>query len=308
MSTVGALAEADKWLAQIASLNVYRAKHGVAPHKPLLLLVLLDLAEKQELQGDILGLTLELSFSFDSFWRVVAHRRTQPPDVRFPFHHLGADGFWTAFTESGERSKHRQLTNYVVLNPGFRNHASDATFRNKARKILIAKYFEPVERNALYHLLGMRIPDDELAHDNGFEVPKDAVKAGREARFRLDVVPAYGYACALTGYRVTTIGMGTIVDAAHVHPFSDSRNNSPRNGIALCKNAHWLFDNGLWSITDDYQIITASGQFDETSPDQKSLSDYEGQQLRLPNKRALWPDPKHLAWHRKHRFHGSIRT
>ena len=36
---------ADNWLAKLAHLNVYRAKHGAAPHKPLLLLVILELAE-----------------------------------------------------------------------------------------------------------------------------------------------------------------------------------------------------------------------------------------------------------------------
>lgn len=36
----------DPWLATLAKLNVYRARGGLAPHKPLLLLVVLDLAEE----------------------------------------------------------------------------------------------------------------------------------------------------------------------------------------------------------------------------------------------------------------------
>ena len=36
---------------------------------------------------------------------------------------------------------------------------------------------------------------------------------GREARFRLNIVAAYNYTCALTGYRLTTITAGSIVDA-----------------------------------------------------------------------------------------------
>ena len=76
-------------------------------------------------------------------------------------------------------------------------------------------------------------------------------------------VAAYNYTCALTRYRLTTIAGGSIVDAAHIHQFSDSRNNDPRNGLALCKNAHWLFDNGLWTLTDDYKVIVAEGRFAE---------------------------------------------
>ena len=94
-------------------------------------------------------------------------------------------------------------------------------------------------------------PDDLVKADARlFAVARER---GREARFRLTVVPAYNYTCALTGYRLTTVGSGSIVDAAHIHQFSDSRNNHPQNGIALCENAHWLFDQGLWSLTDDYR-------------------------------------------------------
>jgi putative restriction endonuclease len=223
-----------------------------------------------------------------------------------PFHHLTGDGVWTAFTAAGLKSPHRSVTTYVQLNPEFAACTNDATFRDQARRILVATYFEPAERNALYHLLGVAVPtDDEIARDANFERPDDARLAGREGRFRLDVVPTYNYTCALTGYRVTTIGQGTIVDAAHIHEFSDSRNNDPKNGMALCKNAHWLFDVGLWSVGDDYRIIVAKDAFSEDSPDQRPLADYSGNTLRLPKDPSLWPDPRHLAWHRKHRFLGA---
>lgn len=296
---------AEHLLARVSNLNLYQAKHGKAPHKPLLLLVVLELAERSELPTDALHLTPELAFRFNSFWHVVAHRRTQPPDVRMPFHHLGNEGFWTPFTETGEPSKHRSMTQYVELDSDFVIAACNPAFRDQARKLLIAKYFEPAERNALYHLLGMRVPKaDEIARDATFESPQDAEKAGRDGRFRVDVVSAYNYTCALTGYRVATVESGGIVDAAHIHQFADSRNNDPRNGLALCKNAHWLFDVGLWSIDDDYHVIVATGHFSEDSPDQKPLREYHGQRLRLPKDERIWPDARHLQWHRRRQFVG----
>src|SRR5260370_1986921 len=105
------------------------------------------------------------------------------------------------------------------------------------------------------------------------------------------IVAAYNYTCALTGYRLTTVNAGSIVDAAHIHQFADSRNNDPRNGVALCKNAHWLFDNGLWTIAGDYSVIVAVGRFSEDSPDHKSLRDYHGQKVCLPSDNRLWPKP-----------------
>src|SRR5262249_16268635 len=145
-------------------------------------------------------------------------------------------------------------------------------WREKARRLLIAKYFEPQERIALYELVGLPVPSEEqIARDASFAVPGEAQEKGREARFRLRVVAAYGYTCALTRYRIVTTAAGSIVDAAHIHQFSDSRNNDPRNGLALCKNAHWLFDIGLWTLADDYTVLVAADKFSEDSPDQKAL-------------------------------------
>jgi hypothetical protein len=100
-----------------------------------------------------------------------------------------------------------------------------------------------------------------------------------------------------------TITAGSIVDAAHILEFRDSRNNDPRNGIALSKNAHWTFDQGLWTVADDYRIIVAVGHFAEARPNQDNLlASYHGRRLHLPEDKTLWPDPTHLAWHRKRRF------
>src|SRR5262245_32123737 len=90
----------DDWLRVFARLNVYRATVGKAPHKPLLLLVALDLAEVGELAGCDLELTPEIAFRFFTYWTIVAHRRTQRPDVRLPFFHLASDGCWEALDRS----------------------------------------------------------------------------------------------------------------------------------------------------------------------------------------------------------------
>src|SRR5580704_8911664 len=140
-----------------------------------------------------------------------------------------------------------------------------------------------------------KVPTDEqIAKDAGCKSPEEAQQQGREGRFRIRVVDAYGYTCALTRYRFTTLTGKSIVDAAYIHQFADSRNNDPRNGVALCKNAHWLFDNGLWTLTDDYKVIVAEGEFAEAGSGQDLLAGYHGKKLLLPNDLALWPNPIHL--------------
>jgi putative restriction endonuclease len=93
-----------------------------------------------------------------------------------------------------------------------------------------------------------------------------------------------------------------IVDAAHIHEFRDSRNNDPRNGLALSKNAHWQFDRGLWSITDDYRVIVNREKFIEEGVPGQKLADFDGHRLFLPGDPKYWPEPTHLAWHRERKF------
>jgi len=294
----------ERWLGKLTDLHVARDN---APHKPLLLLVFLEMVEKGEFVGGSLRLTPELAYQFDTFFDVARHRRSARPDVRMPFHHLSTQKFWSARMANGELSKHRSTTDFVIPDPEFVEACRDREFRRKARYILIAAHFEPAERNALYHLVEIQIPDgDEVTRDAFFETSHDAENAARSARFRLDIVSAYNYTCALTGYRVTTISSGAIVDAAHIHQFADLRNNDPNNGISLCKNAHWMFDVGLWAIDDHYCVLVAKEAFSESSPNQKPLSEMCGQRLLLPGDAAIWPSKVHLAWHRTHKFKGSM--
>jgi putative restriction endonuclease len=300
------MATSEAWLGKLAKLKVDKARGDPAPHKPLLLLVVLELAEQGLLPKDVLPLTPELAFRFCTYWSIVASRRTQKPDVRYPFYHLRSDGIWSPLGQDGRPTTERFLARYAALPSDFLAFVQDPVSRDKARQVLIANYFHPQERLSLYALLGMPIPtDDEIARASTYEGPDDAQKQGREARFRLNIVAAYNYTCALTRYRLTTITGATIVDAAHIHQFADSRNNDPRNGLALTKNAHWLFDNGLWTLSDDYRVIVAVGAFAEAGPEQHLLARSDGQKIQLPSDRSLWPSLLHLAWHRERRFKGA---
>jgi len=294
-----------QWLARLAALKVDRARGDAAPHKPLLLLVVIELAEQGCLPQKLLPLTPELAFRFFTYWSVVAHRRTQKPDIRYPFYHLKGDGCWTPLGEDGKPAHDRRLARSAELNADFEACLNDAAFRNEARRLLICTYFPREEWPGLCSLLDLALPSEgEAASAEVHRLAGQAELTGREARFRLTVVSLYSYTCALTGYRLLTISAGTIIDAAHIHQFADSRSNDIRNGIALCKNAHWLFDNGLWTIADDYTVKVAAGVFSEDSPDQKPLSHYEGRRIRLPSNPALYPDQDYLEWHRKKKFVG----
>ena len=274
-------------------------------HKPLLLLVIMELSQSETLFEPILKLSPDLAFRFSVYWSIVAHRRSQPPNVRLPFHHLSTDTLWVALAADGSQSKHRDTTVSVKLTDEFFAALQSADFRQAAGYTLISNDFEHVERVALYEMAGLEPPVDSSNLDKlAIQADKEARAEGRTARFRVDVVAAYFHTCALTGYRITTITGHSIVDAAHIHQFARSRNDDPQNGIALCKNAHWLFDLGLWSIDDDYRVIVAEEAFDEGCPTQESMKLMAGRQLILPRDENLWPIAKNLAWHRTKCFVG----
>lgn len=296
----------DEWLQRVVRLRVDRSTSDPAPHKPLLLLVVLDLAEEGVLPRDALPLTPELAFRFATYWSIVAERRTQRPVVRYPFHHLQSDGFWVAHDSSGAESRHRKDTCVVHLVDEFVKCAHDAAWRDSARRLLISTYFRAGERAALYGMLDMPVPtDDEITRDLDLATIEQDKGKGRSARFRLQVVSAYQYTCALTGHRLMTIDAASLVEAAHIHRFSDSSNNDSRNGLALTRNAHWAFDEGLWTLSDDYHVLVAANHFDEDDPRGSGLRHYHGQPIRLPSKRELWPDPDSIQWHRSHVYCGS---
>jgi hypothetical protein len=103
--------------------------------------------------------------------------------------------------------------------------------------------------------------------------------------------------------------MESIVDAAHIHEFRDSRNNDPRNGMALSKNAHWQFDRGLWSLNNDYRVVVNKVGFAEDGMESYCLMDFVGRKIFLPSDSTYWPDYSYLDRHRKrHGFPNPINT
>jgi putative restriction endonuclease len=292
------------WLNQLATLRIDRASGNPAPHKPLLLLVIMEMAEKEEITKREVTLSPDLAFRFSVYSSVVAKRRKQSPEVRLPFHHLGSSGIWQPLTADGVPSPDKKLTTLVKFDPSFFDCLSDNKFRDRARRILIETepYFLPEEKAALYSMLNIKPSVPETRENE--ELYRANIQRGRDARFRIEVVLlAYKHTCALTGYRLTTLEMESIVDAAHIHAFSDSRSNDPRNGLALTKNAHWQFDHGLWSLNNDYRVLLNREKFIEDGVPGQRLADFEGRRIFLPSDPKYWPEYTYLDWHRnRHGF------
>ena len=158
---VKAMRSQGEWLRKLTLLNpAINSKLGLgnkrfAPHKPLLLLCVLELAEQGGLDGDHLRISPDLILRFQSFWKVVINRWTTKPDLRLPFHHLSTQGFWKPLTNELRLSRHRSLTDVVAIEPSFLTAIGDPAFRKSARAVLISCYFPPLEQVALCTLTGI---------------------------------------------------------------------------------------------------------------------------------------------------------
>ncbi|HSB80547.1 MAG TPA: HNH endonuclease [Candidatus Methylomirabilis sp.] len=293
----------DRWLSVLSNLH-YDPASGVAPHKPLLILVVCDLVEEGRLTGAILHRNGDLAFRFSSYWRIVAERRRTKPEVRLPFFHLRTEGVWKPLEADGRTSEDRNRAVLAQMDVSFLICLSDPDFRALARRTLIAKYFEPQERAELYSLVGLEVPPEDIVAADATRFPRSKEsEAKRDAKFSVRVLPAYDYTCALTRYRMIAIDGTTPLDAAHIRQFKKGGSNHPTNGLALSKSAHWLFDHGFWSITRDLRVIVAGHRFEEAGEDAYLLKKLAGRELLRPANPHFLPDPTCLDWHRRyHKF------
>jgi putative restriction endonuclease len=122
----------------------------------------------------------------------------------------------------------------------------------------------------------------------------------RDAAFQKVVRQAYDSTCAFTGIRLMNGGGHCEIEAAHIRPVEKAGPDSPRNGMALSRTVHWMFDRGVISMEDDGRILMAKKLIPE--PMLRALNP-EGL-ARLPSNRLLRPHPQFLRFHRETVFKG----
>lgn len=71
--------------------------------------------------------------------------------------------------------------------------------------------------------------------------------------FRAIVLSAYENKCAISG-EVIFAGKHINLEAAHIRPQAHDGLNLPSNGIALCRDLHWAFDKGAFTLDETGRI------------------------------------------------------
>jgi hypothetical protein len=122
----------------------------------------------------------------------------------------------------------------------------------------------------------------------------------RDAAFRSIVLANYGYTCAVTGQRFHS-PHHIEADGAHIIGKDVRGTDDPRNGIALSKSAHWAFDRGLFTISDQYEIMV-NPKLSNVSVARFPALEMNRHKILLPQDSCYWPHPDALAWHKEEIF------
>ena len=121
----------------------------------------------------------------------------------------------------------------------------------------------------------------------------------RDRVFRRIVLRAYDQRCAVTGLKLINGGGRAEVAAAHIRPVEASGPDIVNNGIALSGTAHWMFDRGLISLSDDL-LILVSRQVNDLDAVRTFINPSGSAFPPLRNSER--PHPHFLHWHREHCF------
>lgn len=294
-----------------------------APHKPLLLLSVMDLVAEGKISTNLIEITPDLGELFTLYWS-----RVMPPDQRgnlaLPFFHLKSDGFWHLMPRPGmepvlkgvrQIRSVNQLTELLIgasLDKDLYRLFQRDRIREQFRALLIDMYFTPETRPGLIeqgiiNLEAYKYSESLIEQARkqreaeSLSVEHPMRPAARDQGFRRAVVIAYDHRCAVCGVRMMTADGHTVVDAAHIKPWSISFNDNPRNGMALCKLCHWAFDEGMISVSEKY-VVVASPQLNAEQNLPGHVVTFASRKIIGPKDEGLWPDQDFLYWHMKFVF------
>ncbi len=308
-------AQIVRWLT---SLRANKFEGEPRPHKPVLLLAVLELAENGCLVQNEIHFGPALFEYFGEYWQAIAQEKSGK--IEYPFWHMKSEPFWSLVSLSGQNLATpkkgaspsgkwlREHVQYARLDRELFEAMQNPDARDRMRGILVATYFperkERIEQIRRFEQSVYRYTQIIRRWEEPGTLYQVTPEHVRDAAFRRVVTAAYDYTCAVSRARVTLSAGGTyqLVQAAHIHDWAASRNDAPDNGIALSPNYHWLFERGLFTLDERRRVKVSPVARDCVGTTDDLLVRYHGKPIQLPGDRALWPGEAYLAWHRANKF------
>ena len=296
-------------------------KNGGAPHKPILLLSIIQLFEKNFFTNNQIQILPELVASFKSIWSKLVVTNHYPV-FAMPFYHMNSEPFWKLVANTGCE---KWLASKNAIN-SLKNLATAVKFAlidNELLKLLL----ESESRDLLkITILNTYFSETKSKHENSGDddfpnisilnessaeykrkimdlkklIDENAFQEEvfiRSGIFKREIPKIYNNTCAISGLRIDSITNVSMVDACHIVPFSQDYNDSLANGISLSPNLHRAFDRGLVSISDNYEVLINKNFIENDSI--HNISQFKGKQIMLPDNPEYYPALENLSQHRK---------
>ena len=303
----------DKGRNRYPAITLHRA-----PHKPFLLLSVMDMIAQGLITENFIEPSFELVDTFNFYWSQI-----MPPgsktSMAYPFPRLKTDGFWHLIPNHGHENrinmdfssmtKLREVCGGTRMDDELFQLMCNRETREQLRTVLINTYFAKELHTVLFEQGVINYEANEYSK----VLLKVAEKIGpfgedskkeqriRDQGFRKAIINLYNHRCALCGIRMLTPEGHTVVEAAHVVPWSQSQEDSPTNGMALCRLCHWSFDEGLMSVGKKYEVMVSKRvRLDQNMPGHiLTLTD---RLIFKPEPETFWPGQENLKWHRDKMF------
>lgn len=311
-----------KYLKALTHVKRGSTKFGMAPHKPVLLITLVELMQKKTMPNNRFEINADFVGMFQENWELLVQTANHA-DFTQPFYYLQSDkvenqSFWTLHAKPG-----CQINSYVksintlvqVLDYGSLAEdlfilLTDSINNQLILDALLTTYFPSSksiflkakqEGSGYFHELEEYILNEPEVKLRKIKVETEDEFFVRGALFKRSITRLYQSTCAFTGMRLTSTYGHSFIDACHIVPFSVSLNDKVSNGIALCPNMHRAFDRGLISISGEYKLMISSHVY-EDEEHEYSLNRLRNKLIKLPQTNQYWPSQESLEWHRKHVF------
>jgi len=292
----------------------------MAPHKPFLLLSILDGIETGWIKNARITLSQDLIETFFHYWKQVMGEERKTT-IALPFFHMGSEPFWKLQYKEGKTPYKNSpslggLTDriaYAKIDGQLFTMMRDRKKKQEIIKTILQTYFaDELHRQILdvHHInigaykyarqleLLAAEPFIKYHADNDSETYSWQKTQKRQYGFGLKVRENYNHRCAICRARVKTPDGASLVEGAHIIPWSESKNDDPRNGLALCKTHHWMFDAYLLTVQPDYRIKLSNWLKQEGENIEKTLA-WDRKEILVPNEQRFLPSEVALVEHNK---------
>ena len=294
---------------------------GGAPHKPILLLSVLDAIEKRFIQSERIYITPELIALFRSNWKIWV-KTPHTMNFALPFFHLQNEPFWKIVIKPNVTlsltSKHSiksfssltQEVDYAEIDKELFILITNDVDREIMRRAILEKYFSQVNTSNYSSTYYLDEVAEQILKDSAVQYKKkiDRLKETenqenfeeeiyiRSSVFKKEIPKIYNHTCCMSGLKVQINNNHTLIEACHIKPFAQEHDDTIGNGIALCPNLHTAFDKGLITISNDYRIVVSSRFIENDS--HYSIKKLDNKKIILPYNNLFYPRKEVLEWHR----------